>query len=93
MWRLIVLAILFIIIYFLVRSAVRGLFEKKKDVARVASTGPTSESGLTSEMVQDPICGMFVSKEGAYFIRNAERTHFFCSESCRDTYQKKLASV
>ena len=87
MWRLIILLILLVIVYFLVRSAVRGLLEKRRNVARVASTGPTSE------MVQDPVCGMFVPKEGAYFFRSAARTHFFCSESCRDTYQKKLASV
>jgi len=87
MWRLIVLSILLVIVYFLVRSAVRGFLGKRKNPAPIESTGPTSE------MVQDPICGMFVSREGAYFIRNADRTHFFCSESCRDTYQKKLASV
>jgi YHS domain-containing protein len=87
MWRLIILSVLFIIIYFLVRSAVRGLLEKRKNLAH------TDSAGQTSEMVQDPICGMFVSREGAIFIRNADRTHFFCSESCRDTYQKKLASV
>jgi YHS domain-containing protein len=87
MWRLIVLSILLVIVYFLVRSAVRGLLAKRKNPAHTDSIGPTSE------MVQDPICGMFVSREGAYFIRNADRTHFFCSESCRDTYQKKLASV
>jgi len=87
MWRLIVLSILLVIVYFLVRSAVRGFLEKRKNPAHIDSTG------RTSEMVQDPICGMFVPKEGAYFFRNAARTHFFCSESCRDTYQKKLASV
>jgi len=87
MWRLIILLILLVIVYFLVRSAVRGLLEKRRNVARVASTGPTSE------MVQDPICGMFVPKEGAYFFRNAARTHFFCSESCRASYEKKLSSV
>jgi len=87
MWRLIILSVLLVIVYFLVRSAVRGFLEKRKNPAHIDSGGPTSE------MVQDPICGMFVSREGAYFIRNADRTHFFCSESCRDTYQKKLASV
>ena len=89
MWRLIVLSILLVIVYFLVRSAVRGFLGKRKNPAHIDSTS----RGPTSEMVQDPICGMFVSREGAYFIRNADRTHFFCSESCRDTYQKKLASV
>ena len=87
MWRLIVLAVLLIIIYFLVRNALRGLFQKSHDVGRVGS------GGAPSELVQDPVCGMFVSKEGAYFIRNADRTHFFCGESCRDIYEKKVSSA
>jgi len=87
MWRLIVLAVLLVIVYFLVRSAVRGFFQKRQEVARAQSTGKPSE------LVQDPICGMFVPKEGAYFIRNADRTHFFCGESCRDIYEKKLSSA
>jgi YHS domain-containing protein len=87
MWRLIVFAVLLVIVYFLVRSAVRGFFQKRQDVARAGS------SGLSSELVQDPVCGMFVPKEGAYFIRNADRTHFFCGESCRDIYERKLSSA
>jgi len=87
MWRIIVLTILLIILYFMVRSALRGLFGKTKDVARVQS------SGLSSELVQDPVCGMYVAKEGAYFLRQGERTHFFCSDSCRTSYEKKLSSA
>jgi YHS domain-containing protein len=87
MWRLIVLAALLVIVYFLVRSAVRGFFQKRQDVVRAES------SARSSELVQDPVCGMFVPKEGAYFIRNADRTHFFCGESCRDIYEKKLSSA
>jgi YHS domain-containing protein len=87
MWRLIVLAVLLVIVYFMVRSAVRGFFQRRQEVARVQSTG------TPSELVQDPVCGMFVPKEGAYFIRNADRTHFFCGESCRDIYEKKVSSA
>jgi YHS domain-containing protein len=87
MWRVIVLTILLIILYFMVRSALRGLFGKAKDVARVQS------SGLSSELVQDPICGMYVPKEGAYFFRQGNQTHFFCSDSCRISYEKKLSSA
>jgi len=44
-------------------------------------------------MVQDPVCGMFVPQEGSFFLRQGERTYFFCSETCRATYQKKLSSA
>ncbi len=87
MWRLVILAILLIVVYFMVRSALRGLLGKRQDRARGELPGETAE------MVQDPVCGMFVPKEGAVFIRNADRTYFFCGKSCRDIYEKKLSSV
>jgi YHS domain-containing protein len=87
MWRLVILLILLVVVYFMVRGALRGLLAKSKDRARAEL------SGQSAEMVQDPVCGMFVPKEGALFIRNADRTYFFCGDSCRNTYEKKLSSV
>ena len=86
MWRLIILTVLLIIVYFMVRGALRGMLAKRQDRAR-------AELGQSAEMVQDPVCGMFIPKEGALFLRNADRTYFFCGHSCRDTYEKKLSSV
>ena len=87
LWRLIVFGVLLVIIYFLVKSALRGLLGKDKEVARSVGS-----SGNPSEMLQDPVCGMFVPKEGSFFLQQGERTYFFCSETCRATYQKKLSS-
>lgn len=88
LWRLIVLGVLLVIVYFLAKSALRGLLGKDKEVARSVGS-----SGSPSEMVQDPVCGMFVPKEGSFFFRQGEQTYFFCSETCRATYQKKLSSA
>jgi YHS domain-containing protein len=88
LWRLIVFGVLLVIIYFLVKSALRGLLGKDKEVARSVGS-----SGNPSEMLQDPVCGMFVPKEGSFFLQQGERTYFFCSETCRATYQKKLSSA
>ena len=88
MWRFILLGVLLVIIYFVVKSALRGLFGKGKAVARSAGS-----SGTPAELVQDPVCGMYVPKEGAYSFQQGSRTHFFCSETCRASYQKKLASA
>ncbi len=87
MWRLLILLILLVVVYFMVRGALRGLLAKRQDHARAEL------SGQSAEMVQDPVCGMFVPKEGALFIRNADRTYFFCGDSCRGIYEKKLSSV
>jgi YHS domain-containing protein len=88
MWRFFVLGVLLVIVYFMVRSVLRGLLGKDKEVARSVGS-----SGSPSEMVQDPVCGMFVPKEGSYFLQQGEQAFFFCSETCRASYQKKLTSA
>jgi len=87
-WRFIVLGVLLVIVYFMVKSALRGLFGKNQDVTRSVGS-----SGRPSEMVQDPVCGMFIPKEGAYFLEQGRQRIFFCSETCRASYQKKLAGA
>src|SRR2546425_9726541 len=43
--------------YFMVKSALQGLFGKGRDVTRSVGS-----SDRPSEMVQDPVCGMFIPK-------------------------------
>ena len=88
MWRIIILGVLVVIVYFMARSALRGLFGKEdKEVVR--SVGPP---GSPSDMMQDPSCGMFVPKEGSFFLQQGDRTCLFCSETCRAGYQKKISA-
>jgi F0F1-type ATP synthase membrane subunit b/b' len=56
MWRLLILVILLIVVYFMVRSALRGMLTKRDERARAEL------SGNAAEMVQDPVCGVFVPK-------------------------------
>ena len=86
MWRFFVLGILLIIVYFMVKSALRRLLGKDKKVVKSAGT-----LGRPSEMAQDPVCGMFVPREGSFFLQQGDQTYFFCSETCRAGYQKKLS--
>jgi YHS domain-containing protein len=88
MWRFILLGILLVIVYFMARSALRSLFAKRRDMAL-----PERGQGAPAEMVQDPVCGMYISKEGAFFLEQSGRTHFFCSETCRASFQKKVSSA
>ena len=87
MWRFFVLGVLLVIVYFMVKSALRGLLGRDKEVAK-----PAGSLGRPSEMVQDPVCGMFVPKEGSFFLQQGDQTFFFCSETCRASYQKKLGA-
>lgn len=88
MWRFIILAILLVIVYFMVRSSLRRLFGNGRDRALLEKG-----EGASAEMVQDPVCGMYISKEGAFFFEQGRQTHFFCSETCRASYQKKVSSA
>ncbi len=88
LWRFIVLGVLLVIVYFMVKSALQGLFGKGQEVTRSVGT-----SGRPSEMVQDPVCGMFIPKEGSYFLEQGGQRVFFCSETCRASYQKKLSAA
>lgn len=44
----------------------------------------------TGEMVKDPVCGAFVSRDGVIRVREGEKVHHFCSYECRDKYIKMI---
>lgn len=42
------------------------------------------------DMVKDPICGAFVSKDQQIRVKNGDSVEYFCSYDCRDKYIKQL---
>ncbi|MBO4369337.1 MAG: transcriptional regulator [Desulfovibrio sp.] len=42
------------------------------------------------EMVKDPVCGTYVSKDSEITVRDGETVHHFCSYDCRDTFLQRL---
>lgn len=82
--RLLILAAL---IFFLFR-AVRSLFVPKRPQQRKSQTGP-HEEGAISDMVQDPHCGVYVSKSEAFPVRTRNGMLYFCSEECCKKYLEK----
>lgn len=50
------------------------------------NTRNVSAEGDGVEMVHDPVCGMYVSKQNAYRKSINGQEYFFCSESCRDKF-------
>jgi len=68
---------------------VKGLFPGAGGSGQRASqtSGPSRAGHLDGgELVQDPVCGVYVPKTTA--LRGPDG-HFFCSEACRDAYGKK----
>jgi YHS domain-containing protein len=41
------------------------------------------------KLVRDPVCGTWVSPTDARFLQVGSTTHFFCSDACRTTFQKR----
>jgi YHS domain-containing protein len=84
---LIVDILLPLLVFALLRSFLRSLFQTKKDVTRPVpeQAPPTVFAG--GELKKDPVCGTYVSA-GASVTRtvNGQLIHF-CSKECRDKYR------
>lgn len=82
MYRLLLIAGLLVVLYFLLRSAIRELKGKKEPDP--ALTG-------NNDMLQDPVCRTYVPREAAVSASIGGQTYFFCSQDCAQTFRKQLA--
>jgi len=82
-----------LLIFALLRSILRSLFQSKRDAGRPSPTidrdRPRAQPSVIAggELKKDPVCGTYVSI-GASVTRsvNGELIHF-CSPECRDKYR------
>lgn len=81
MYRIIFILILLIVLYFLIRSAVRD-FKGRGEGNRL----PVDKD----QMVQDPVCHVFVPRGTAVTEVIGGQTYCFCSKGCAATFQKQL---
>jgi len=83
MYRLIFILILLIVLYFLIRSAVR---EWK------AKAGQGQLPVDRNQMVQDPMCKVFVPRGSAVTEVIGGQTYCFCGRACAEKFQKLMAA-
>lgn len=82
MLKFIIFILAGVVLYKMLTNDKKKKVEKKEKVQeRFAATG---------EMVKDPICGAFVSKDSDIRVRDGEEVHHFCSYECRDKYLKQI---
>lgn len=67
------------------------MFSNDKKFKKKATGGQSAEA-VGDDMVKDPICGSYVSREGSIRVRNGDQVMCFCSYDCRDKYVKRLQS-
>jgi len=61
---------------------------KKKTVEPTGerqATG-TSELAVHDQLVQDPVCHIYIPKRQALVLQESDTSVFFCSEQCRKMY-------
>jgi YHS domain-containing protein len=94
------LAYLFDLIVFVVIGRIASLI-----IQRVFGQSQASRSGpqggvahdaqptRQGETVRDPICGMFVSTELSYPLKEKGQVLHFCSRECMERYQRQILHV
>lgn len=55
---------------------------------RVPTQGPTPEIDK-DELVQDPVCKVFIPRRNALVARKDGETYYFCSEGCRKKFLRR----
>lgn len=83
MYRLFLILGLLVVLFLLLRSAYRN----SKLVG--SPTGPPLDG---DQMVQDPVCGVFVPRKTAIVKQVGEGLNCFCSQECADKFQEQPAS-
>ncbi|MCR4666665.1 MAG: transcriptional regulator [Desulfovibrio sp.] len=65
-------------------------FLKKQEKDRKEEEKDRAEKIAHGEMVKDPECGSYVSKDCGITVRDGETVHYFCSYECRDKFLARL---
>ena len=79
MFRLLIVAGLLIVMYLLVRSAIRQWGQAPGEVSD------------PKQMVQDPMCRVFVPRGTAVSARIGGQTYYFCSSDCAARFERQLS--
>ncbi len=66
------------------------LFMGDKRYKQNKSEEKTENLKASGEMVRDPVCGAYVSKNSDIRVRQGDVVLNFCSYDCRETYLKRI---
>ena len=83
MYRLLLITALLVVLYFLLRQAVRGF--RNKDV------GDRGRPVDQDQMIEDPVCHTFVPRRNAVIETVRGQSYCFCSKQCAAAFQNRQA--
>ena len=77
------LLILGVLLYILYRLLFGG---KKRRMKAAAQKGRGGQLAGHDVLVEDPICHTYIPKKQALVVQQDDKSYFFCSEKCRETF-------
>lgn len=80
MYRLILISLLFTVLYFLLRQMFRGFKTPLRDGRE--KTAARAQDEEQDQMIEDPVCHIFVPKRIAVIETIGGREYCFCSQEC-----------
>jgi YHS domain-containing protein len=76
-----------LLVFFLLRSVLGGIFRTARSVSRRQSTAAPPPVVAGGELKKDPVCGTYVSTALSVTRRIDGEVLHFCSAECRDKYR------
>ncbi len=73
----------YLLLFLIVRAAVRGFLADRRRARPVRPPEPIQSGG---ELKKDPVCGTYVSAAGSFTRSVNGQVIHFCSKECRDRY-------
>lgn len=77
MYRLVLIVALLLFLVFLVRQIYRG-----------RPAGRQSPATSEDQMVEDPVCHVFIPRKTAVIRKRDHATQYFCSQACADEFER-----
>lgn len=85
MWKFVILIVAVYVLYRMFINDKRRKESVKSDMDRTRVK--------TGELVKDPVCGTYISKENALTVRDNDKIYYFCSYECRDSFLKQKKAL
>lgn len=60
--------------------------KKRKNFSSPSANSEENNYSDAREMVEDPVCGVYVSPELSPAVRDGDKVYYFCSYECRDKF-------
>ena len=81
---------LYLVLGYIFFKLLKTLFSTLGSGSRQQSEKPSYKDGTRqiNEMVQDPVCKVYVPKKEALHLDLAGKSYYFCSRMCMDKFQK-----